>query len=75
MTYRYSSDIVVARNENLRQLFGDVAAHEDGLEINPQVLDDHPVLNDVRRVGQLLHPVLDILLEWSVVPVQMCASC
>ena len=31
----------------LRELLGDVAAHEDGLQVNPEVLHDEPVLDDL----------------------------
>ena len=51
-----------------RQLFGNVAADEDGLEVDPEVLHDHPLLDDVRRRRQLEHPVLDRLAIRNVVP-------
>jgi len=50
----------------LRQLLGDVAADEDGLEVDPEVLDEHPALEDLRRVGQVMHPLLNLLLERDV---------
>ena len=50
----------------LGQLFCNVTTNEDSLEVNPEVLDNHPVLNDLRRVGQVLHPCLDLSLERSV---------
>ena len=52
----------------LRQLLRDVAADEHRLEVDPEVLHRHPVLDDLRRPGQLLHPLLDLRLERSVVP-------
>ena len=52
----------------LRQLFGNVSTDEDSLQVDPQVLDSQPILDDVRRVGQLLHPQLDLLLERHVIP-------
>lgn len=52
----------------LRQLFRDVATAEHCLEINPQVLDDEPVFNDLGRCRQLRDPLLDLGLEWCVVP-------
>ena len=53
---------------HLRQLLGDVPAHKDSLQVDPQVLDSHPVLYDLSRVGQFVHPLLDGLLERLVVP-------
>ena len=35
----------------LRQLFSDIAGEEDCLEIDPQVLHVHPVLDDFVRIG------------------------
>ena len=52
----------------LGQLFGNVASHEHGLQIDPQILYRHPILDNVRRVGEFLHPLLDGFLEWRVVP-------
>ena len=51
----------------LGQLFGDVTAHKDSLQVDPQVLDCHPVLNDLRGVCQVGHPKLNVLLEGGVV--------
>ena len=53
----------------LRQLLGDVAADEHGLQVDPQVLHHHPVLDDLGGGGELLHPLLDGLLERRVVAV------
>ena len=50
-----------------RKLLGNVPAHEHGLQVDPEVLDGHPVLDDVRGVGQVLDPLLDLHLERSVV--------
>jgi len=52
----------------LRQLLGDVAAAEHRLQVDPEVLDDQPVLDDLRRRRQLRHPLLDLRLERRVVP-------
>ena len=52
----------------LRQLLRDVSADEHRFEVDPQVLDGHPVLNDLCRAGQLVHPLLDLCLERHVVP-------
>ena len=53
---------------NLWQLLRNVATDKHSLEVNPQVLDGHPVLQDVGRVRQVMNPLLDVLLEWCVVP-------
>ena len=58
-------------SSHLGQLLGDVATHKDSLQVDPEVLDDHPVLDDLRRVRQVLYPRLDLLLEWRVVPAVM----
>ena len=52
----------------LRQLLGDVSAAEHRFQVDPEVLNDQPVLNDLRRRRQLRHPLLDLWLERSVVP-------
>ena len=51
----------------LRKLLGDVAPHKHGLQVDPQVLNGHPVLYDVRGVGQILDPLLNLPLKGSVV--------
>jgi len=52
----------------LRQLLRNVTAHEHSLQVHPQVLHDQPVLDDLGRAGQLVHPALDLRLERRVVP-------
>ena len=52
----------------LGQLFGNVTTHKDSLQVDPQVLHGHPVLNDLGRVGQVGHPQLNLLLEGGIVP-------
>lgn len=52
----------------LRQLLGDVSSAEHRFQVDPQVLNDQPVLNDLSRRRQLRHPFLDLRLERRVVP-------
>ena len=40
----------------LGQLLSNVSPNKDSLQVDPQVLNHQPVLNDVRCIGQLLHP-------------------
>ena len=60
-----------------RQLSNDITAREHRFQVDPQVLDDQPVVGDLQRVGQVLHPVFDFVLERSAVSVTMnrCFSC
>ena len=51
----------------LRKLLRDVAANKHGLQVDPEILHRHPVLNDLRGPGQLVHPFLDFRLERDVV--------
>lgn len=53
---------------DLRQLLGDVPAHEHRLQVDPEVLNRQPLLDDLRGVGEFLHPQLDGRLERSIVP-------
>ena len=53
---------------DLWQLFGNVTAHENSLQVDPQVLHGHPVLNHLVGVGKVGHPQLNLLLEGRVVP-------
>ena len=52
----------------LWQLLGNVSASENCLQIDPEVLNNQPILNDLHRHSQLRHPFLDFWFEWSVVP-------
>ena len=52
----------------LWKLLGNVSAHKHSLQIDPQILYNQPILQDVGRVGQLGHPLLDSLLEWCIIP-------
>ena len=38
-----------------------------GLQVNPQILNGEPILDDFRRRRQILHPLLDGLFEWGIV--------
>ena len=53
----------------LGQLFGDVTANEDRLKVDPHVLHEQPPLQDLVGVGQVGHPLLDLVPERGVVPV------
>ena len=50
-----------------RQLPGDVASDEHRLQVDPQILHQHPLLQNLRRVDQLVDPELYVLLERRVV--------
>ncbi len=49
------------------QLLRDVSPHKHSLQVDPQVLDDQPVLNDLCGTSQLVRPVLDLGFERSIV--------
>ena len=53
----------------LGQLFGDITANEDRFKVDPHVLHEQPPLQDLVGVGQVGHPLLDLVPERSVVPV------
>ena len=53
----------------LGQLLGDVSAHKDGLQVDPEVLDQQPALEDLGGVGEVRDPLLYLLLEGCVVPI------
>ena len=40
----------------LWQLLGDITAHKDSFQVDPEVLYLHPLLNDLTSVGQVLYP-------------------
>jgi len=50
-----------------RELFSNVSTNKDSFKVNPEVLDRHPLLNDVRGRRQLEHPVLDRLAIWNII--------
>lgn len=52
----------------LRQLFSDVSTHKHSLQVDPKVLDGHPVFYDISRVGKILNPLLNLGFKWGVVP-------
>lgn len=52
-----------------RQLLSNVTTDEHGLEIDPQVLHLHPILQYLVRVGQILDPLLNLLLEGHIVAI------
>lgn len=51
----------------LWQLFSNVTPDKHSLQVDPEVLYNQPVLNDLRGASQLLHPLLYTGLERSVV--------
>lgn len=52
----------------LWKLFGNVSTNKDSLQVYPQILYSHPVLNDVCCVRQVVYPLLNLSLERCVVP-------
>ena len=59
----------------LRQLLGDIASAEHRFQVDPEVLHDQPVLDDLRRRRQLRHPFLDLRLKRRVVPDRQTYLC
>jgi hypothetical protein len=53
----------------LWQLLSNVTANEYGLQVDPQVLHNHPILDNLSCGRQLLDPLLNCLLEGRVVSV------
>ena len=51
------------------QLFGYISTHKHSLQIDPQVLHQHQILQNLVRVGQVFDPLLDILFEWHIVSI------
>ena len=52
-----------------RQLPSYVTTREHRFQVDPEVLDDEPVVADLQRVGQVLHPFVDFFLERSAISV------
>lgn len=52
---------------DLRQLFGDVSPHKHSLQVDPKVLDRHPVFYDISGVGKILNPLLNLGFKRRVV--------
>ena len=65
--HNYSYCLITLINY-LWQLFGNITTNKDCLQVNPQILHNHPVLNDVRRVGQIRNPFLNRFFEWCIIP-------
>ena len=51
----------------LRQLFGDVSPSEHGLQVDPKILYDQPVLDDFHGNRQFGYPFLNLGFERSIV--------
>ena len=52
----------------LWQLLCNVSPHKHSFQVDPEVLDYEPIFNEVRGVGELLHPQGNLFLEGSIVP-------
>lgn len=52
----------------LWQLLSDVPTHKHCLQVDPKVLDRHPVFYNVSCVGEILNPLLNLAFKWGVVP-------
>ena len=52
-----------------RQLLHHITAREHRFQVDPQVLDDQPVVGNLQRVGQVLYPFFDFVLKRTAVPV------
>lgn len=59
----------------VRQLSDDLDVGEDGVEVEPEVLNDDPRLDDRHRVGQLPCPLLDLYAERLTVPASQAQPC
>ena len=54
---------------HLWQLLCNVSSHKYSLQVDPEVLHNQPVLEDLCRIGQVFYPLLNVWLERSIVPV------
>lgn len=52
----------------LRQLFCNVSTHKHSFKVDPEILNSHPVFNDISGVGKILNPLLNLAFKWGVVP-------
>lgn len=50
------------------QLLRDVSTDEHSFKINPEILNKQPPFKDFVGIGQVTHPLLDLLSERGVVP-------
>ena len=53
----------------LWQLLGNVSTHKHRLQVDPEVLHHQPVLQNLRCVCEIFHPLLNLRFEWCIVPV------
>ena len=53
----------------LRQLLGNIPTHEDRLQVDPEVLDQKPTLENLTRVREIFDPLLYLFLKRRVEPV------
>ena len=56
-----------SRLAHLRKLFGNVPSYKHSLQVDPQVLHYEPFFQDFCRIGEIPYPLLDVLLEGSIV--------
>ena len=54
---------------HLWQLLCNVSSNEHSLQVDPEVLHNQPLFDDLSGIGEFLHPQLDFLLEGSIVPI------
>ena len=59
---------VLEVRSRLTSLPASAATYIQRSEVDPEVLDDQPVLDDLGRRRQLRHPLLDLRLERRIVP-------
>lgn len=52
----------------LGQLFCNVSTHKHSFKVDPEILNSHPVFNDISGVGKILNPLLNLAFKWGVVP-------
>lgn len=52
----------------LGQLFSNVPTHKHRLQVDPKVLDSHPVFYNIGGVRKILNPLLNLGFERGVVP-------
>ena len=58
----------ITTNKYLWKLLSNVAPNKDSLQVDPQILYDHPVLKDVIRVRQVWNPQLYQIFERCIIP-------
>ena len=64
----HNRNVDAVENTCLWQLLGNASTDKHSLNINPEILNCEPVFYDIRCVGKLLNPTLNVFLERRVVP-------